>query len=46
MESAPAPGAAVPFPQRKPLVQLQARIAELSNLGESCAWKPGQWSWR
>jgi hypothetical protein len=42
MEAAPTPGAAVPFPQREHLVQLQARIIESSNLGESCTEKPGQ----
>lgn len=43
MEAAPASGAAVPFPQRDHLVQLQVRIIESSNLRESCARKPGQW---
>jgi hypothetical protein len=34
MEAAPAPGAAVPFPQRDHLVQLQARIIENAKLVE------------
>src|ERR1017187_5519354 len=34
MEAAPAPGAAVPFPHRDRLVQLQARIIENARLVE------------